>query len=538
MRNAAIGLLATALVLGFFASGLSNGRSGDSTNALAEEVARLRYANTLLQTKVDGYSRRAQTYKDRIQSLKEDRKKLSECRSAAAARVGEDAPPPPSPAAAANGVASEAFAEQLLEAHSRWDWRAIVTEMLQPWPRVELAQLETAVAACNDNGTMYCQRMQVRGGNLYLTDYRAIFFDRHYAPARVLPIMETLRRHPTLPDMDLVVAGNDEPRVPSMPGDRWSWTRTCGRWPGANQVGGSNGKPGPGSGKMPPAIFASTNNRAVFDLPWIDFAWFFPRRPHKLRTPPWSKLHGSLLEAGRSVQWADKTELAIHTGNVGSPHRKILCGVAQSNPDTVLVNELFIGDHAKIRKTCAELGLHKKGGFQQHKCFMTFQQQCGYKYLINSASIGYANKFKSLLLCGSVVIYVREGMRHKEFYEYGLLPGVHCASRPPPPMTLPASASARLLTATGPLRLKPLASSHPPSHRRRCRGQGPGHTGHGALAAQERCVCKSGSARRASAHVDARCRRSNRFYGRGVSAVRVEAGICAQGAAGRGTRRL
>ena len=52
-------------------------------------------------------------------------------------------------------------------------------------------------------------------------------------------------------------------------------------------------------------------------------------------------------------------------------------------------------------------------------------RQCSYKYLLNSASIGYANKFKYLLLCGSVVIYVREGMAHKEFYEYGLLPGVH-----------------------------------------------------------------------------------------------------------------
>ena len=44
---------------------------------------------------------------------------------------------------------------------------------------------------------------------------------------------------------------------------------------------------------------------------------------------------------------------------------------------------------------------------------------------MNTASVGYANKFKSLLLCGSVVLYVRDGMRHKEFYEFGLLPGVH-----------------------------------------------------------------------------------------------------------------
>ena len=45
----------------------------------------------------------------------------------------------------------------------------------------------------------------------------------------------------------------------------------------------------------------------------------------------------------------------------------------------MLVNELFIGDHAKIRSTCAQLGLHRAGGYQQHKCFMTFEQQCGYK---------------------------------------------------------------------------------------------------------------------------------------------------------------
>jgi len=261
--------------------------------------------------------------------------------------------------------------------------------------------------------------MQVIKGSLYITDYRAIFFDRHYAPARILPILETLRRHPNLPDMDLVVAGNDEPRVPSSPGDRFSWSKTCKRWPGMNVVRG-----GP-TGVLPPAIFASTVNRAAFDLPWLDFAWFFPRRPHKLRTPPWSKLQPQLVAAGATVLWETKIELAMHTGNVGSPWRKILTGVASKNPETMLVNELFIGDHGKIRQTCKELGIHKKGGFQQHKCYMTFTEQCGYKYLLNSASIGYANKFKSLLLCGSVVLYVREGMRHKEFYEFGLVSGVH-----------------------------------------------------------------------------------------------------------------
>lgn len=69
--------------------------------------------------------------------------------------------------------------------------------------------------------------------------------------------------------------------------------------------------------------------------------------------------------------------------------------------------QLFIGDHKKIQQTCEELNLHRAGGYQKHKCYMTFEQQCKYKYLLNSASIGYANKLKYLLLCGSVVIYVQ-----------------------------------------------------------------------------------------------------------------------------------
>jgi hypothetical protein len=73
----------------------------------------------------------------------------------------------------------------------------------------------------------------------------------------------------------------------------------------------------------------------------------------------------------------------------------------------MLVNELFIGDHGKIKRTCHQMGRQRIGGHQKHHCYMTFTEQCSYKYLLNSASIGYANKFKYLLLCGSVVLYVQ-----------------------------------------------------------------------------------------------------------------------------------
>ena len=86
--------------------------------------------------------------------------------------------------------------DTLLLAHAYWDWRAIVKvtlrapnrnpnpnptlalalalalaltlptvqDMLQPWPRIEAAQLEAGVANCH-NSSMYCARLQVhRGG--------------------------------------------------------------------------------------------------------------------------------------------------------------------------------------------------------------------------------------------------------------------------------------------------------------------------------------------------------------------------------------
>ena len=73
--------------------------------------------------------------------------------------------------------------DTLLTVHHKWDWKTIVHDMMSMWPRIEPDNLETAVAACNDNGTMYCSRMQIIDGSLYLTDYRAIFFDRHHAPS-------------------------------------------------------------------------------------------------------------------------------------------------------------------------------------------------------------------------------------------------------------------------------------------------------------------------------------------------------------------
>lgn len=70
-------------------------------------------------------------------------------------RFGELAQP------AAAGNVSAVSAVDLLEGHRLWDWRAIAKDFLQRWPHIEKQQLETAVETCANNGTMYCQRLQV-----------------------------------------------------------------------------------------------------------------------------------------------------------------------------------------------------------------------------------------------------------------------------------------------------------------------------------------------------------------------------------------
>ena len=187
------------------------------------------------------------------------------------------------------------LAAQLLDLHSHWDWRAIAKEMLLPFAYIDRPMLENAVRTCFENGTMYCTRIQVVANRLYITDYRAIFFDRHYAPARIMLLLELLKRR-SIPDLDLVVAAVDEPRVKTKVESR-EWSRMIQRYPAAKTLDPRDAR----TAVLPPPLFSSTVNRAHLDLPWADFSFFMPRRPHKLRTPPWSKLHPQMLRESSTI---------------------------------------------------------------------------------------------------------------------------------------------------------------------------------------------------------------------------------------------
>jgi hypothetical protein len=173
-----------------------------------------------------------------------------------------------------------------------WYWTDLVLDSLRPFERlnggITRAGLRLAEQKCKVS--TWCHRAQVIDGRLYITDLRAIFFDRHYAMARVMPLLLTLQRF-QLPDLDAVFSGTDYP-IMEIPRDAAHMHRMYG------------------PGQPIPPLFSPTANSITLDLPWPDFSFFPPRSRcgkgcvHPLKTPRWQEAHPDLLQLGKQVRSA------------------------------------------------------------------------------------------------------------------------------------------------------------------------------------------------------------------------------------------
>ena len=299
-------LLVTTLLLFALVNNLHSPAKGPSTSALTSELHELRAENERLRQKLVACEAIEATVAESSSSSSgSGNSSSSSCRSiggggSSSGRRGSISGR--SGSSSASSTSAGSLTRQLLELHAHWDWQAIARRQLQPFTYIDPGMIESAIKECFKNDTMYCARLQVVGGELHLSDYRAVFFDRHYAPARLMPMLDVLRRHPNLPDVDLVVAAVDEPRI-RIKVDRMEWPRTVRLYPGVPVAGGGGG--------LPPPLFSSTIDSAHLDLAWPDFSFYMPRRPHKLRTPPWSRLQPQMLEQSAAISWADKIELAV-----------------------------------------------------------------------------------------------------------------------------------------------------------------------------------------------------------------------------------
>ena len=96
--------------------------------------------------------------------------------------------------------------------HQPWVWSALVMNALRPFDRlsggITLRGLRLAEQKCKIS--TWCHRAQVINGRLYVTDLRSIFFDRHYAMARVMPLLLAMK-HFAVPNLDAVFSGTDYP---------------------------------------------------------------------------------------------------------------------------------------------------------------------------------------------------------------------------------------------------------------------------------------------------------------------------------------
>jgi protein glucosyltransferase len=314
------------------------------------------------------------------------------------------------PAAADNGAHASARPKQ------PWSWTGLVLSSLRPFERnnggITLHGLRLAEQKCKIS--TWCHRAQVIDGRLYITDLRSIFFDRHYAMARVMPLLLTMQRF-KVPDLDAVFSGTDYP-IMDIPRDAAHMERMYG------------------PGQPVPPVFSPTANTASLDLPWPDFSFFPPEGRcgkeciHPLKTPRWQRAHPELLKLGRKLSFDEKIDRAVFTGNMKtSPNRQTIFAQAQRFPELLFVNEVYIKTSPP---SCFAIGEPNvtRGGTLVKRCGLSFEELCRYKYLLNVGSNGYANKLKYLFLTGSVVIWVKRDSLNYEFFEHQFVPGVHYVS--------------------------------------------------------------------------------------------------------------
>ena len=290
----------------------------------------------------------------------------------------------------------------------RFDWTNIVDDALASYPSILKEDVDSAEITARNSVNAF--RGQIIDGRLFIKDVRSLQFARDYAPSWKITLLETMRRHRDLPNVDIVYNEGDYPIV-QIPKDGAHQQRLYGR--------GTNGM-------KPPPVFSPTQSENTKDIPFPDFSFSPPgtKGEDRLNTNRWAHAHVRVSQAGRAIPFGEKIPLAAFTGNTQAGPRQKLVEVAKLKPEYVFVNQVF-KKAPKGKLSCVQEGKADKGGFQENECALSFEEMCRYRYLVNVGSNGYANKLKYLFLCGSVVITVRDGMPNREFFERQFLPGVH-----------------------------------------------------------------------------------------------------------------
>ena len=156
MRQATLCLVCTAVLLLLLVSHYWGGAPHETENLRIRQLTEM---NAVLQRQIEVYEARLSAKQVIAQSVE---KAHCDDDKASAGGGHESSNATDGPSTAVRSNTGSALAQELLALHAHWDWQSIAYEMLQPFAYIDQEMLANGVRACNENGTMYCMRAQVR----------------------------------------------------------------------------------------------------------------------------------------------------------------------------------------------------------------------------------------------------------------------------------------------------------------------------------------------------------------------------------------
>ena len=166
----------------------------------------------------------------------------------------------------------------------------------------------------------------------------------------------------------------------------------------------------PGS-KIP--LLTNAHVAGLSSIPLPEFSW----SGWHTHTAPWCELSLEVASAGVRTRWHNRTDLAFFSGGLDNgPMRHQLRKLVATERAQGVIKVRNVAPRFYTTTAAAKAGREKS---------QPMSAMCGYKYLISVAGYGYSNRLKSLLLCGSVVVHVKQPWN--EFFFPMLQDGVHLA---------------------------------------------------------------------------------------------------------------
>ena len=150
-----------------------------------------------------------------------------------------------------------------------------------------------------------------------------------------------------------------------------------------------------GSGQFIP-LMTNAHDAGRTSLPLPEFSW----PGWHTHTKPWCKLGPEVAEAGGRLPFHNRTDLAMFSGGLDSgPYRAQLRKLSATPEAQGVIKVRNVAPRFFTTTAAAKAGKDPP---------QPFSAMCNYKYLISVAGYGYSNRLKSLLMCGSVVVHVRQ----------------------------------------------------------------------------------------------------------------------------------